>query len=120
MCIVMKAVDHLLDTLVDEGVIGDVVSPGLQFCFCRQFAVEKEICNFEIGALLSKLVNRIAAIFEDTFVAVDKSDSAFARCRVHKGGIVSHQAKVVRGCFYLAQVHRLDGRSEEHTSELQS
>jgi hypothetical protein len=52
--------------------------PGFQLRFGRQFTVEKEICNFQIGALLSKLIYRIAPIFEDSFVAINERDPALA------------------------------------------
>ena len=64
-----------------------------------QFTIEQQVSDFEISALLGELIDRIAAIFEDAFVAVDECDAALARSGIHERRIVSHQTKVVVRTF---------------------
>ena len=44
----------------------------------RQFAVEQEIADLEEVAVLGELVDRIAAVQQNAFVAVDEGDLRFA------------------------------------------
>ena len=86
----------------------DVLPPLLQLLFVRQFAVEQEVCDFQVVALFGQLFNRIAAIFEYAFIAVNVCDLALARGCVHERRIVGHQTKVVIVILDLAQVYRAD------------
>ena len=80
-----------------------------QLVLRRQLAVEQQVGGFEIGALLRELLDRIAAVFEDAFVAVDEGDGAAAGGGVHEGRVVGHQAEVVVVDFDLAQIGGADG-----------
>jgi len=42
----------------------------------------------------AKLLDRVAAVLQDSLVAVDKRDRAAARRRVHEGGVVGHQPEI--------------------------
>src|SRR5262249_14145859 len=66
MSVVVKSVDDLLDALVDEGVIGNVFGPTLELSRRRQLTIQKEVSDFEISALLCKLLDRITAILENS------------------------------------------------------
>src|ERR1043166_4857072 len=105
--VVVKTVDHLLDTFVDESVVGDVSGPFGKLCGCRELAVKQQVSDFEIRALLSELIDGIAAVFEDPLVAIDKGDAALAGSSIHERRIVSHQSEIVVRDFDLAQIHRL-------------
>ena len=67
----MKSIDEFLDALVDEGVMRDVVGPIRELRLRGQFAVENQVGRFEIGAFFSQLLDRIAAVAQDPFVAVN-------------------------------------------------
>src|SRR5262245_23083885 len=95
MGVVVKTVDDFLDILVDERVVSDVRGPSLELGGGRQLAVEQQISDFEISALFCKLLDRIAAIFQDSPVAIDKSDAALARCGVHERRVVSHETEII-------------------------
>src|SRR6187431_1567029 len=95
MRVVVKTVDYFLDTLVDERVVGDVFGPLAQLWLGWQLAIKQKISNFEVRALLGQLFNGVSAVLENSFIAVDKSDSAFARSRVHKRRVIGHHTEVV-------------------------
>ncbi len=48
----------------------------------RQFAVEQQVADFEEIAVLGQLVDRIAAMEQNAFVAVDEGDAGLARLAV--------------------------------------
>src|SRR5207244_13114821 len=60
-------------------------------------------------ALVGELLDRIAAIPQDTLVTVDVADRAATRRRVEKPRIVRHQADVVGRRLDLPQVDGADG-----------
>src|SRR5467141_1770558 len=68
--------------------MGDVVNELLFLLLGRQFAVEKEIGDFKEIALGGKLLDRVSAIEEDTFVAVDIGDARTTGGGSHEPGIV--------------------------------
>ena len=74
--------------LVHHGVAGDaIVEIGL-LRGGRQFAVEQEVAGLEEVAVLGQLLDRIAAIEQDAFVAVDIGDLRLAAARRGVAGIV--------------------------------
>ena len=69
--VVMKAIQHLFDVFVDEGVMRDIPRPIFQLRFGRQFAVQDQIGSFQIIAAFGELFNRIAAITQNAQIAVN-------------------------------------------------
>jgi len=67
--VVMKAVDELLDVLVDDRVVGDLEHPGVQLRSRRKLSVEQQIGGLEERALLRELLDRVAPVAEDALVA---------------------------------------------------
>ncbi|MCY1306947.1 hypothetical protein D9M70_568370 [compost metagenome] len=57
-----------------------IIEVGL-LCLRRQFAVEQQVADFEEVAMFCKLLDRVAAVQEHAFVAVDIGDLGFARRR---------------------------------------
>ena len=96
MGVVLEPLHQLLDVLVQQRVLRDGVGPALQLLLGRQLAEQNQIGDFEIVAVLGQLLDGVAAILQDAFVAVDVGDGAAARRRVQKRGVVGHQAGVVR------------------------
>src|SRR6185437_7207078 len=102
--VMVEAVDELLDVLVNDRVVRDLVDPAVQLGGRRKLPVEEQIRGLEERALLGELLDRVAAVLQDSLVAVDERDGAAARRRVHEGGVVRHQPEIVVGCFDLAEI----------------
>ena len=71
------------------------IGPVLQLLFGRQLPEDDQIRGLEIVAVFGELLDRVAAIPEDAFVAVDVGDGAAAGRRVEKRRVVGHQPGVV-------------------------
>ena len=104
MGVVVKAVDELLDVLVDDRVVRDVIHPGVELRGAGQLPLQQEERRLEEGALLGELLDRIAAIAQDALIAVDETDRAAAGGGIHERRIVAHQPEIVGGGFDLTQV----------------
>jgi hypothetical protein len=109
MRVVLEAFHQLLDVLVQHRVEGDLLRPLLQLRFARQLAEDDQIRGLEVCGPLGELLDRVAAVFEDAFVAVDEGDAAATRRRIHECRIVGHQSAIVVGDFDLSQIGRADG-----------
>src|SRR5256885_16954397 len=105
----MKSVHNLFYIFFNESLMRDVPGPVLQLGFRWELAVQQQVSDYEVGAFLGKYIDRDSAIFENSLVAVDERNPAFAGSSVHESRIVSHQTKVIIGDFDLAQIQRLDG-----------
>ncbi len=84
----------------------DVVSPPRQLFLVRQLAKKNQVCDFQEVASLRELFDRVAAVFEDSLVAVNERDRALGGRGVHQRRVVGHQPEIVRARFDLAQIHR--------------
>jgi hypothetical protein len=104
-----EALHERLDVLVQHRVQGDFARPGLELQGGRQLAEDDEVGRLQVVAVFGELLDRIAPIEQDAFVAVDVSDGAAAVRRVHEGGVVGHQAEVVWPGLDLPEVHGPDG-----------
>ena len=109
MRVVAKRLHQRLDIFVHEGVMRNVVGPRRQLFLVRQFAKKDQVRDFQKVASLRELFDRVAAVFENSLIAVNKRDRAFGGRGVHQRGVVSHQPEIVRVRFDLAQVHRAHG-----------
>ena len=83
-----EAAEEARKLLVHHRVVGDVVDELSLFRRGRQFAVQQEIGDFEKIALLRQLLDRIAAIHQHAFVAVDVGDARPAGGGGHEAGVV--------------------------------
>ena len=106
MRVVAKSLHQRLDIFVNEGVMRDVVGPRRQLFLVRQLAKKNQVCNFQEVASLRELFDRVAAVFEDSLVAVNERDRALGGRGVHQCRVVGHQPEVVFPRFDLAQIHR--------------
>ncbi len=107
--VVAEALHELLDVLVDVGVVGDLVDPGVELVLGRQLAVDQEVRHLEVGGLLAELLDRVPAVLEHAGLAVDVGDRAATGGRVGERRVVGHEAEVVLGDLDLPEVHRLHG-----------
>jgi len=108
MRVVAEAIHELLDVLVHHRVHGDVVRPHREPLLVGQLPFDDQVGGFEIGAVLGKLRDVVAAVAQDPLVAVDEGNLALARRGVEQGWIVSHQPEVVLGNLDLAELRRVN------------
>src|SRR5580658_6448348 len=101
----MKAVEKFLDAFVNESVVGDVIGPVIELLLSGQLAIQNQVGGFEISALLREFLDGIAAVTEDAFVAVDKSDAADAGGGVVERRVIAHQAEIIRAGLDLADIN---------------
>ena len=83
----------LAQLIVHHGVARDRVGEIVELVLRRQFAVEQEVADFHEAGIFGKLTDRIAAMEQDPFFAVDIGQRAFAACRRLVAGIVSELAR---------------------------
>ena len=105
---VAESLHELLRRFVQHRVVRDVVDPLLQFLLGRQLAEQQQVSNFQKRAALGQNFNRIAAIAQDPFVAVNVGNGALAWRGVHERRVVRHQPEVLRAGFDLPQIHGPD------------
>ena len=75
MGVVAEAIDEVLGGFMQHGVMRDLPGPVLVLLRRRQLAEEQQIRHLKIGAMLGQGLDVVAAIAQDAFVAVDKSDA---------------------------------------------
>lgn len=75
------------ELFVHHGMAGYGVDEGFFLFFGGELAVNQQIADFKVVAVFGKLLDGIAAIVEQAFVAVDKGDFGFAAGGGHKPGI---------------------------------
>jgi hypothetical protein len=93
--VVAKTLNELLQVLVQERVVGDLEHPGVQLVLGRQLPVEQQIRHLEEAGVLSELFDRIAAVLQDSDVAVDVGDRTPARRRIDEPWIVGRESRLV-------------------------
>ncbi len=113
MGVIAEAIHEFLGVFVQQHVRVDFLGPAVQLNLGGQLTVMQKVGDFQIGTLLGQHFDRIAAIAQDSLVAIDKRDGALAGGRVHVGRIVRHQAEVFRTRFDLSQIHGPDGIFEQ-------
>ena len=92
MRVAAEALEEPGHLLVHHRVAGDgVVEVGF-LRRRRQFAVEQQVAGLQEVAVLGELLDRIAAIEQDAFVAVDIGDLGLAACRRGEAGVVGEHA----------------------------
>src|SRR5689334_14110515 len=96
MSFVMEAIDNLLDIFVDDRVKRDVVSPIFELGLVGQLAVKNQIGSLQISAFFGNLLDRIAAVAKNAAIAINISDLALARRRIHESRIVTDEPFVLR------------------------
>jgi hypothetical protein len=106
--VVAVALHELLHVLVDERVDGDLVRPLLELRLGRELAVDEQVGDLEVRAVLGELLDRIAPVLEDALVAVDEGDRRTTRRGVHERRVVGHEAEVVLLDLDVPQRERAD------------
>ena len=59
-----------------------------------KFAVEQEVGDLEVGAVLGELLDRIAAVTQDPCFTVEVCDGALACRGLHVRGVVDEQRRI--------------------------
>ncbi len=109
MGIVAEAFHELLDVLEDAHVDAQGGKPLGLLLGGGQLAVDDEIGYLREGAVLGQVGDVVAAVAQDSFVAIDERDLALAGRRVHESGIVGHHPEVIGVNLNLAQIHCANG-----------
>ena len=92
MSVAAEALKEAAHLLVDHRVMNHAVVEVLLLRRGRQFAVEQQIAGLEEVAVLGQVFDRIAAVEQDAFVAVDVGDLGFAAGGRGEAGIVGEDA----------------------------
>ena len=109
MRVVAESLEELDHLGVHVRVVLDVVLPLGLLLGVRELSLGQQVGHVEEARALGKLLDRIAAIPEDSPVAVDEGDGAAAGGGVHEGRVVGHQPEVFRPRLDLAQGQGGDG-----------
>src|ERR1700723_1619866 len=104
----MKSINEFLDALVNKRMMRDVVGPVRQLRFSGKLAVQNQVGRLDECAFFRQLFDRIAAVPQDSLVAINISDLARAQCRVRERRVVTHHPKIGVLHFHRTQVQRLD------------
>ena len=104
MRVAAEALEEAAHLLMHHGVARDaIVEVGL-LRRRRQFAVEQQVTGFEEVAVFGQLLDRVAAVEQDAFIAVDVGDLGLAACGRGEAGVVGeHPALAVE----LGDVHHV-------------
>ena len=102
MRVAPEALEEPAHLLVHHRVVGHPIVEIRLLRGGRQFAIEQQVAGFQKIAMLGDLLDRIAAIKQDAFVAVDIGDLGFATSGRGEAGIVSEDASLL---VKLADVH---------------
>jgi hypothetical protein len=80
--------------LVHHRMHGDGAVESLHLLLRRQFAVKQQVTHLQEIRMRRELVDRVAAVKQNAFVAVDEGDLAFAACRGCEAGIVGEHIRL--------------------------
>ncbi|MCY1441084.1 hypothetical protein D9M71_573870 [compost metagenome] len=89
-----EAVEEGLQLLVNHGVVLHGADELGLLLGIRQFAVEQQVAGLEVVGFFGQLLDRVAAVQQDTLVAVDISDLRLAGCGRHETRV---ESEVTRG-----------------------
>src|SRR5262249_40692587 len=95
--------------LVAVGVVGDVEAPAVELRLRRQLAEDQQVGDLEKARALAELLDRVAAVFEDSRLAVDEGDRRAAGGGVGECRVVGQHPEFGLVDFDLAEVHRPHG-----------
>ena len=88
MGVAAEALEEAGHLLVHHGVVDHALVEILLLRLGRQLAVEQQVAGFEKVAFFGELFDRIAAVFQDTGVAVDIGDLGLAAAGGGEAGII--------------------------------
>ena len=104
MRVVAEALHEILQVLMHHRVGLDVLFPGAVVLLVWQFAFDHQVGDLEIVAVLGQFLDRIAAVAQDPFFAVDEGHLALARGGVGEGRVVRHQAEILGAGLDVAEL----------------
>ena len=91
------------------------VAEFVQLRFRRQFAVQKKIRNFHEARLFGQLLNRITAMKEHAFVAIDIGQLAFAACSRSEARV---EGEAIGLCIQLADIEHIRPDSTRNNRQI--
>ena len=93
--VVMKPLEEPQQLFVDHGVTHDRIVERVEFRLGRQGTVDEQVGNFEEGGFLRELLDRHAAVQENTGIAVDVSDLTLGTGGSHETRIEREDAQIL-------------------------
>ena len=90
--VVVKSINETLThVLVNEGVVGDVVMPNRELLGSWKFSVEEEVRDFQKCRLLCQLLDRVAAVPENSVVTIKVGNCRLARRCLHVCRVIDEE-----------------------------
>ena len=108
MRVVAEPVEQFEDVLVGVGVERHLVRESREFILRRELTLQEEVRHLEEATPVGELLDRVAAVPQDSPAPVDVGYAAPRGRRVGVRRIVRHHPEVVRVETNLAQIHRPD------------
>ena len=87
VAVTAEAFEKAIHLCVKKGMLLDLGVEFGELGFCRQLPFQDEVADFRKCRFFSELANRIAAVKQDAFVAVNEGDLAFAAGSRREAGI---------------------------------
>ena len=87
-----EAAEHVFHLVVQQGMVADRLLERHFLLGRRQFAVKQQIADFHVVGLVGQFLDRVAAVIQQAFVAVDVGDGRRAARRGGEAGVVGEIA----------------------------
>ncbi len=88
MGVVTEGLEHALDVGMDESVVHHFILPAAKLRARRQLAIDEQEGRLKKVALLDQLLNGIASVAQDAFLAVDVCDFALDHSGIHVSRVI--------------------------------
>ena len=99
-----EALQEAAHLLVDHRVVCHTPVKVSLLCGCGQFAEQQQIAGLEEVAVFGELLDRIAAMQQDAFVAIDISDLRLAACGRGEAGVIGEHPRLP---IELGDIHHI-------------
>ena len=73
VCVTAITIKETIELRVQHGVVGDRVCVLVEFGFRRELTIGQQVADFQEAGIVGELVDRVAAIEQYAFVAIDVS-----------------------------------------------
>nr|GFD41780.1 hypothetical protein [Tanacetum cinerariifolium] len=90
-----EAVENLAHIFVHQRVLGNLIAKCVKLRLRRQRTVNQQVSDFQEAGLLGELLDGIAPVAQNAFLAVEKRNSAFGGAGVFVAWVVGNVAGLV-------------------------
>jgi hypothetical protein len=113
-----ESIEEALELLVEQGVLADLVLPVGQLGRRRQLAVDQQVGGLEERRLLGQLLDRVAAVAQDSGVTVEERDGAPGRGGVAEAVVERRQVSFLQEGRDVDRVLSVDGLLDRQAQDL--